>query len=91
MQIRGTDCTTEGNQSFLSGLSAMVWCAIAKGKVVGPYFFEDENVNAENYRNMLIQYAYWRFASLGGGYIFHHDGAPPHYSSQNVFEQQKAE
>ena len=66
VRIRGTDRPTEGNQSFLNSPSIMGWCAIAKEKVIGQYFFEDENVNGENYRNLLTHYAFPRFLSLRG-------------------------
>ena len=82
VRIWGTERPTDGNQSFMNSPSVMVWCAIGKEKVIGPYFFENENVNGENYRNMLINYAFPRFASLRRDYIFHQDGAPPHYSNR---------
>ena len=82
LQTWGTKRPTKGNQLFLNSPSVMVWCAIAKEKVIGPYFFEDENVNGENYRNMLIHYASTRFASLKGENILHQDGALPHYSNR---------
>ena len=71
VQIGGTERPYEGNQSFLNSPCVMVWCTIAKEKVIEPYFFENENVNGEIYRNMLIRYAFPRFASLRGDYIFH--------------------
>ena len=58
----------------------MVWCVISREKVLGPYFFEDENLNSENYGNMLIHSAILRFASQMEDYIFHQDGASAHYS-----------
>ena len=57
----------------------MVLCGISKEKVIGPYFFQDQNVNGEDYRSMLIQYAFPRIASIRADYIFHQDGAPAHY------------
>ena len=53
--------------------------AISREKVVGPYFFEDENVDSENHRNTLTNYAFLRFASPRKDYIFHQDGALVHY------------
>ena len=83
VRIWSTERPTEGNQSFLNSPNVIVRCFVAKGKFIGTYFFEDENVSGENYRNMLIHYAFLRFASLRGGYIFHQDGAPPHYSTDS--------
>ena len=82
MRIWGTERPTEGNQSFMHSPSVTTWRAIEKEKVECPYFFENVNVNDENYRNMLINYAFPHFASLRRDYIFHQDGAPPHYSNR---------
>ena len=60
----------------------MVCCGVSRGKVVGHHFFENENVNSENYRNMLIHYAFSHFASLTEDYIFQQAGSPAHYYSR---------
>ena len=31
---------SEGNQVFMQSLKVMVWCAVTREKVIGPYFFE---------------------------------------------------
>ena len=49
----------------------MVWCVISKEKVFGPSFFQNQNMNGENYINMLIQYAFLRLASIRADYIFY--------------------
>lgn len=49
---------------------------------MSPYFVEDENVNSENCRNMVINYAFPRFASSREDYIWHQDGAPLHSSNR---------
>ena len=71
VRIWGTERPIQGRQAFDHSPSIMVWCAISKDKVVGPFYFEDGNVNGENYRNMLIHYAFPRFASLRDDYILH--------------------
>ena len=55
---------------------------VTRGKVIGPCFFEDGNVGGGKYRNMLINYALPRFATLTQDYIFQLDVAPAHYSSR---------
>ena len=45
-------------------------------------FFDSENVNSENYRNLLINYAFPRVASLNRDYRFQKDGAPSHSSNR---------
>ena len=42
----------------------------------------DFNVNGENHRKILINYAFPRFASLRRVYIFHQNGAPLDYSNR---------
>ena len=81
-RIWGTEHPTESNQSFLNSASVMEWCAVTKEKVMRPCFFEDESVNGENYRNMIVHFAFTRFAPLKGDYAFHQDRAPPHYSTR---------
>ena len=62
--------------------SVIVLCTIEKEKVIVPCFFENENVNGENYRNMEINYAFHRFVSLRKDYIYHQDRVPPHDSNR---------
>ena len=66
----------------MNSLSVIVWCAIAKERLIEPYIFEDEKVNGENYRSMPIHCAFPCFASFRGDDIFHQYGAPPHYSTR---------
>ena len=80
--FRGTERPSEGHRSFMHRPSVMVWCVIGKEKVIGPSFFENENVNGENYRNIQLNNAFPRFVSLWRDYIFHQDGASPHYSNR---------
>ena len=80
VRIWGTERPIQERQALNHSSSLTVWCRISKDKVVGRCFFENGNVIEENYRNMLIHYAFPRFASLRNEYIFHQDGAPSHYS-----------
>ena len=82
MRICGTERPTEGSQSFMHSPNVMMWCAIGKEKVTGICFFENENVNGENYRKMLLNYGFSRFASLRRDYIFHQDSDSSHYSNR---------
>ena len=82
VRIWGTERPAEGRQTFSYSPSTMLWCGISKEKDIGPYFFQDQNVNGENYRKMLIEYAFPRLASIRTDFIFHSDGAPAPYSSR---------
>ena len=55
-----------------------------------PYFFQDENVYGENYKNMLIRYALPRLVSLRPDYNFQQDGARSHsYSRTKAYLNRK--
>jgi hypothetical protein len=59
-----------------------VWCAMSSKQIIGPYFFEDETVNKQNYLNMLQNYFYpiMQRKRLHKKMIFQQDGAPAHFS-----------
>ena len=42
----------------------MVLCGISKEMIVDPYYFEDEIVNEENYRNIQIHYAFFSLQKM---------------------------
>ena len=73
VRICVTECPIQGRQASTQSSSLMLWWKISKDKVVGSYFIEDGNMNGENYRNMLINYAPPRFPSLRDEYIFRQD------------------
>lgn len=56
-----------------------VWCGLTMNRVVGPYFFEDQTVNKDNYLNMLETFAYPILNTINN-VIFQQDGAPPHWA-----------
>jgi len=82
VRIWGTERPEEINPIVLNSPGVMTWCAISKGRIIGPYFFENENVTGETYRSMLIRYAFPRFRELREDFVFQQDGAPPHYSNR---------
>ena len=59
-----------------------VWCAMSKNQLIGPFFFEDDTVNGENYLSMLQQFFIPEIRKLHKlqSIIFQQDGAPPHFS-----------
>ena len=82
VSICGTERPAAGNLQLMNCTSGLVRCTIGNEKMMGPHFFENENLNCENYRNMLINYAFPHFASLTRDYTFHQDGALSHYSNR---------
>ena len=76
----GTERASQVNQVSVNSPGIMVWYAISKTRIIGPYSFENGAVNGSTYRNMLIKYAFPNFARLREDYIFMQDGASQHYA-----------
>jgi hypothetical protein len=59
-----------------------VWCAMSKNHLIGPFFFEDDTVNGENYLTMLQNFFMPEVRKLHKvrSCIFQQDGAPPHFA-----------
>jgi hypothetical protein len=57
---------------------------MSKTSIIGPYFFEDETVNQDNYLALFQDYFYSIFKKkrLGKKVIFQQGGAPPHFSKE---------
>ena len=58
----------------------LVWCAMHKTKLIGPYFFRQSSVDAAAYKSMLRYYGLHHIEQLEGAPIFQQDGAPAHTS-----------
>ena len=54
----------------------LLYGVLSGKKRLKPKFFGNENVNGENYRNMLINYAFPRFETPRRDYIFQQNCAP---------------
>ena len=78
----GAERSRERRKATSHSPSIIAWRIASNEKVVGPYFFEDENVNGKNYRNILIHYAFPRFRSSNENYVLLQDHAATHYSSR---------
>lgn len=71
------------DNSEVGGPKVMVWAGILGEDIIGPYFFDDNIVNARTYLNMLQNYLVPELARrnlTGENIIFMQDGAPSHYS-----------
>ena len=82
VRIWGEQRPTIVNIPTLNCPSVTNWCAISKQRVIGPSLFENENVTGENYRNVLINFAFLRFKRNLPDYLFVQDGASPHYATR---------
>lgn len=65
-----------------------VWCGLTSKRVIGPYFFEDEDgkrisVNSLNYREMIEEFL---VPELEGdeGMWFQQNGTPPHTARKTI-------
>ena len=71
-------------EAALNSPKVNVWCAMSNKQIIGPYFFEDETVNRQNYLRILKNYFYptMQRRRLNNKMIFQQDGAPPHFSKE---------
>ena len=52
-RIRRNERPNEVYETFQNSPSVMVWCALSKKEIIGPFFFEDGNVTGSTYKRML--------------------------------------
>jgi hypothetical protein len=59
-----------------------VWCAMSKNQIIGPFFFDDDTVNGQNYLSMLQEFFIPEIRKLHSirSIIFQQDGAPAHFA-----------
>lgn len=75
-------------QHQLHPIRCTVWCGIMANRIIGPYFFEDENENpltvtGESYRNMINNYLRPKVADNPEVW-FQQDGATAHTSGATI-------
>jgi hypothetical protein len=80
----GTENPRVMHEEPLHPLKVTVWCGVYVGRVIGPYFFEDDvgntvTVTGERYRTMINGFLLPQIAELGlENMWFQHDGATAH-------------
>ena len=79
-RIWGTERPNEVYETLHNSPSVMVWCALSQNEIIGPYFFENENVTGSTYKRMLRYFLFPKPRNYPETMIFQQDGAPPHYS-----------
>lgn len=57
-----------------------VWCCVMVDRIIGPFFFAEQTVNATTYKDMLELYAIPQLFELQPTVFFQQDGAPPHWA-----------
>ena len=78
----GTENPWQVHASPMHPVKVTVWCGVTSERVIGLFFFEDANknavtVNAERYRDMLVNFVQPQLANLPG-YWWQQDGATAH-------------
>jgi len=79
-RIWGTERPDTVYQSPQSTQSIMVWCAMSRHEVIGPYFFENGNVTGNSYKKMLRYFFFPKVRDYPDNWLFQQDGAPPHFA-----------
>ena len=78
-RIWGTEPMNQVNKVLQHSPSVMVWCVVSKYEIIGPYFFENENVTLHSNKRMLQYFAFLWLRNYPQNTLLHLDGSPPHY------------
>ena len=81
-RIWGTERPNEVYETLHNSPSVLIWCTMSKTEIIGPYFFENENVTGSSYKRMLRYFLFPRLRDYPETIIFQQDGALPHYSNE---------
>ena len=81
------------SEAPLNSPKLIVWCAVSWKRIIGPFFFKNEdgetiNVDGRSYRSMLETFLVPQIEDdedyQRGKTFFMQDGAPPHTSRENI-------
>lgn len=81
-RIWGSERPKQVYETLQGAPSVMVWCGITAKEIIGPYFFDNENVTGDSYKKMLRYFVFRKLANYPDDMLFQHDGAPAHYALQ---------
>ena len=77
--IGAKERSKERKEASISSPRVIVWCAIYKARIIGPFFFVKGSIIGATYRNMIIRCTFRQFSALREDYSFMQDSAPLHY------------
>ena len=60
-----------------------MWCALWESEIIGPHFFENENVTGSTYKRVLRHSLFPKLRGYPEDMIFEQEGALPHYSLED--------
>ena len=72
----GIRAPNEVYETLHNSPSIMVWCAISKSEIIGPYFFENENLSGSTYKRMLRYFLFPKLRGYPEDMIFQQIGDP---------------
>ena len=72
--------STNPHMVICDSLKVNVWCCVMVDRIIGPFFFVEQTVNATTYKDMLELYAIPQLSDLQPAAVFQQDGAPPHWA-----------
>ena len=83
-RIWSTDNPTWITEAPLQSDKVVVWVALSKDGLIGPYFFPDKTVTGASYLSMLNDFFLPRIVDKPNLEEIHfmQDGAPPHFAKQ---------
>ena len=80
VRIWGSERPSDANQEFDRNAPKLnVFCAMNGFQIIGPYFFPNDTVNANDYCDMLNTWFLPKLRNKTTA-VFQQDGAPPHWS-----------
>lgn len=83
-RIWGTEGPRETHQARRHSSTFIVWCSFSKDEVIGPYFFESENVTGNSCKRMIQFYLMSKLRNYPNNKIFQQDIAPLQYSTKEA-------
>jgi hypothetical protein len=71
-------------EEAMNSAKVNVWCAMSSKQIIGPFFFDHDTVNKDDYLNMLKSFFHpiIRRQKLDKKIYFQQDGAPIHFSKE---------
>ncbi len=77
-RIWGTERPNQVYETLHNSPSLMVWCAMSKSGLIGPYHLENENVTGSRYKRMLRYFLFPKLQNYPENIKFQQDGDDIH-------------
>lgn len=80
-RVGGTERPQKTKKSRQSGQSVMVLSVLCEKRIIGTYFYENENLRGKSYNGMLGLFFFFELIDYPSDMIFKEDVAPPQYAN----------